>query len=224
MNATAPVVTLAEPCTLLDTGNVSMTTQTLLMDGLALRDGEGLSAVVLHRNVTPAGCLLAFITVPAEHLLTLDLNDSTIARFVHQQDQRYSILFTHERYALAYLIKHYGLTSANDRDPTPPASPGPAPVNVAPLPTPSRQPRRLLSTPAYRPHGVINMSKKQPIRVFLAPETHSRHLIQAGTHGLTSSALSERLIEYGLSQLESGHLEPLDALSHASPAPNSNEA
>jgi hypothetical protein len=71
----------------------------------------------------------------------------------------------------------------------------------------------------------MHMAKKQPIRVFLDPDTHSRHLIQAGTHGLTSSGLSERLIEYGLAQLESGNTAPLDALSRAaSPAPHSNEA
>jgi hypothetical protein len=71
----------------------------------------------------------------------------------------------------------------------------------------------------------MHMAKKQPIRVFLDPDTHSRHLIQAGTNGLTSSGLSERLIEYGLAQLENGNKAPLESLSRAaSPAPHCNEA
>jgi len=71
----------------------------------------------------------------------------------------------------------------------------------------------------------MHMSKKQPIRVFLTPDTHSRHLIQAGTNGLTSSALSERLIEYGLAELERGNTDPLEAISRAaSPAPHTTEA
>ncbi|WP_447043562.1 hypothetical protein [Vreelandella sp. H-I2] len=69
------------------------------------------------------------------------------------------------------------------------------------------------------------MSKKQPIRVFLDQEIHSRYLIQAGTNGLTPSALGEHLIQYGLTQLESGQKAPLKApAGDASPAPHGNEA
>lgn len=55
------------------------------------------------------------------------------------------------------------------------------------------------------------MSKKQPIRVFLNQEIHSRYLIQAGTNGLTPSALGEHLIQYGITQLERGDKAPLKA-------------
>lgn len=52
-------------------------------------------------------------------------------------------------------------------------------------------------------------TKKIPIRVFIDQDTHSRYLIQAGTHGLTSSALGERLIDEGLRRLEAGDTGPL---------------
>ena len=62
----------------------------------------------------------------------------------------------------------------------------------------------------------MTMPKKSPIRVFLYQPTHSRLLIQAGTHELTPSMLSERLIMDGIKRLERGDLsaiepDPVDA-------------
>lgn len=68
------------------------------------------------------------------------------------------------------------------------------------------------------------MSKKQPVRVFLDQEIHSRYLIQAGTHGLTPSALGEKLLHHGLAQLERGDTSALTAADAVSPAPNGKEA
>lgn len=69
------------------------------------------------------------------------------------------------------------------------------------------------------------MSKKQPIRVFLDQEIHSRYLIQAGTHGLTPSALGERLIQNGITQLEGGDKAPLEAPGgDVPPAPTTTES
>lgn len=222
MTAFAPLATLAAPCTLLETDGLTIATQKLLLDGESIPGG-----VVLHHHIVPAGGF-CFINVPAAHMLVLDLDDSTISRFsIHDDGQSYSITFKHLQHALAYLAKHYGLAQATDRAPAP-ADPSPrSSVIVVPahLSTPPRLTRRPLSTTAFSPFGVMHMSKKQPIRVFLDPETHSRHLIQAGTNGLTSSALSERLIEYGLAQLERGDKAPLEALSRAaSPAPHGTEA
>lgn len=68
------------------------------------------------------------------------------------------------------------------------------------------------------------MSKKQPIRVFLNQEIHSRYLIQAGTNGLTPSALGEHLIQYGITQLERGDKAPLKATDgDVSAAPTTTE-
>lgn len=222
MTAFAPIATLAASCTLLDTDGLTIATQKLLFDGIAAPGN-----VVLHHHVVPQGGWY-FINVPAEHMLALNLDDSTITRFsVHDDGQSYNIVFKHLQHALAYLAKHYGLTLADPRDPAPAdASPCPS-VMVLPaqLSTRPRLTRRPLSTTAFSPNGVMHMAKKQPIRVFLDPDTHSRHLIQAGTNGLTSSGLSERLIEYGLAQLENGNKAPLESLSRAaSPAPHCNEA
>jgi len=52
-------------------------------------------------------------------------------------------------------------------------------------------------------------TRKQPVRVFLEQTDHSRFLVQAGTHQLTPSALGERLMQHGLSQLERGDLTPI---------------
>ncbi|MFG6668455.1 hypothetical protein ACGK9R_15305 [Halomonas sp. HNIBRBA4712] len=103
MTAIAPVVTLAEPCTLLETDRVTISYQKLLFDGQSLSAG-----VLLHRRVAPRG-VFAFIIVPADHLLVLDLDDTTIARLHQATDDdhsRYTIAFNSERHALAYLIKH----------------------------------------------------------------------------------------------------------------------
>ena len=223
--AKAPVVTLEAPNTLMDTDTLAIQVQELLMDG---QRAPGM--VLLHQHITKdiddGG--FSFINVPAAHMLALDLDDSTITKMLSvDEGRRYSLMFKHYRHALEYLAKHYGLTLADPRDPAPAdASPCPS-VIVAPahLSTPTRLTRRPLSTTAFSPTGVMHMSKKQPIRVFLTPDTHSRHLIQAGTNGLTSSALSERLIEYGLAELERGNTDPLEALSReASPAPHTTEA
>jgi hypothetical protein len=222
MTPLAPLATLATPCTLLETDGLTIATQKLLLDGESVPSG-----VVLHHHIVTAGGFF-FIDVPAAHMLALDLDDATITRITDiDHGERYGISFKHYHQALAYLAKHYGLAQATDRAPAP-ADPSPrSSVIVVPahLSTPPRLTRRPLSTTAFSPFGVMHMSKKQPIRVFLDPETHSRHLIQAGTNGLTSSALSERLIEYGLAQLESGDKAPLEALSRAaSPAPHGTEA
>ena len=223
--ATAPVVTLEAPNALMDTDTLAIQVQELLMD-----DQRAPGMVLLHQHITKdvedGG--FSFINVPAAHMLALDLDDATITKmFSVDEGRRYSLIFKHYRHALEYLAKHYGLTLADPRDPAPAdASPCPSVVVVpAHLSTPTRLTRRPLSTTAFSPTGVMHMSKKQPIRVFLTPDTHSRHLIQAGTNGLTSSALSERLIEYGLAELERGNTDPLEALSReASPAPHTTEA
>jgi hypothetical protein len=223
--AKAPVVTLEAPNTLMDTDTLAIQVQELLMD-----DQRAPGMVLLHQHITKdvedGG--FSFINVPAAHMLALDLDDATITKmFSVDEGRRYSLIFKHYRHALEYLAKHYGLTLADPRDPAPTdASPCPSVIVVpAHLSTPIRLTRRPLSTTAFSPTGVMHMSKKQPIRVFLTPDTHSRHLIQAGTNGLTSSALSERLIEYGLAELERGNTDPLEALSReASPAPHTTEA
>lgn len=222
MTALAPLATLATPCTLLETDGLTIATQKLLLDGESVP-----GCVVLHHHIVTAAGFF-FIDVPAAHMLALDLDDATITRMSDiDHGERYGIVFKHYHQALAYLAKHYGLAQATDRAPsTADASPCSSVIVVpAHLSTPPRLTRRPLSTTAFSPFGVMHMSKKQPIRVFLDPDTHSRHLIQAGTNGLTSSALSERLIEYGLAQLESGDKAPLEALSRAaSPAPHGTEA
>jgi len=223
--AQAPVVALDAPNALLDTDTFTINVQELLMD-----DQRAPGMVLLHQHIAKdfedGG--FSFINVPATHMLALDLDDATITRMVAIDDcLRYSIVFKHYQHALDYLAKHYGLAQAIDRASTSTDASPCSSVIVVPahLSTPPRLTRLPLSTTAFSPFGVIHMSKKQPIRVFLDPETHSRHLIQAGTNGLTSSALSERLIEYGLAQLESGDKAPLEALSRAaSPAPSANEA
>ncbi len=223
--ATAPVVTLEAPNTLMDTDTLAIQVQELLMD-----DQRAPGMVLLHQHITKdvedGG--FSFINVPAAHMLALDLDDATITKMLSvDEGRRYSLIFKYYRHALEYLAKHYGLTLADPRDPAPAdASPCPSVVVVpAHLSTPTRLTRRPLSTTAFSPTGVMHMSKKQPIRVFLTPDTHSRHLIQAGTNGLTSSALSERLIEYGLAELERGNTDPLEAISRAaSPAPHTTEA
>jgi hypothetical protein len=221
----APVVSLTAPNALLDTDTFAIKVQELLMD-----DQRAPGMVLLHQHVVKdfedGG--FSFINVPAAHMLALDLDDATITRMTDIDDcLRYSIVFKHYQHALDYLAKHYGLAQAIDRASTSTDASPCSSVIVVPahLSTPPRLTRQPLPTTAFSPFGVIHMSKKQPIRVFLDPETHSRHLIQAGTNGLTSSALSERLIEYGLAQLERGDKAPLEALSRAaSPAPNANEA
>lgn len=69
----------------------------------------------------------------------------------------------------------------------------------------------------------MTTTKKSPVRVFLYQPTHSRLLIQAGTHGLTPSTLSETLIMDGLSRLERGDLSALDPdpVDPATPRPSS---
>lgn len=222
MTALAPIATLAASCTLLDTDGLTIATQKLLFDGESAPGG-----VVLHHHIVSAGGFY-FINVPAVHMLALDLDDSTITRVsVHDEDQSYSIVFKHLQHALDYLAKHYGLAQATDRAPaTADASPSSSAIVVpAHLSTPPRLTRRPLSTTAFSPFGVMHMSKKQPIRVFLEQEIHSRYLIQAGTHGLTPSALGERLIQFGVAQLERGEKAPLEALSgDATPAPHGNGA
>ncbi|AQU83446.1 MULTISPECIES: hypothetical protein [unclassified Halomonas] len=221
----APVVTLSVPNALVDTDTLAINVQELLMDDLPT---PGL--VLLHQHIAKdyedGG--FSFINVPAAHMLALDLDDATITQvFKLNEDHRYSILFKHLHHALAYLAKHYGLSLADPRDPAPAnASPRRSVIVVpAPLSTPPRLTRRPLSTTAFSPFGVMHMSKKQPIRVFLDQEIHSRYLIQAGTNGLTPSALGEHLIQYGLTQLERGEKAPLNApAGDASPAPHGNEA
>jgi hypothetical protein len=218
-------VTLEAPNALMDTDTFAIQVQELLMD-----DQRAPGMVLLHQHITKDvdGGGFSFINVPAAHMLALDLDDATITKMLSvDEGRRYSLIFKYYRHALEYLAKHYGLTLADPRDPAPAdASPCPSVVVVpAHLSTPTRLTRRPLSTTAFSPTGVMHMSKKQPIRVFLTPDTHSRHLIQAGTNGLTSSALSERLIEYGLAELERGNTDPLEAISRAaSPAPHTTEA
>ena len=177
---------------------------------------------------------------PTDHLLTLDLSGVTyndLMAMIDSDGKRYCIRFPSYRAALDFLARNYGITDAPD-DPSNTeraSASAPSPADASPCPsaivvpahlfTPTRLTRRPLSTTAFSPNGVMHMAKKQPIRVFLDPDTHSRHLIQAGTNGLTSSGLSERLIEYGLAQLENGNKAPLESLSRAaSPAPHCNEA
>jgi hypothetical protein len=177
---------------------------------------------------------------PTDHLLTLDLSGVTyndLVAMIDSDGKRYCIRFPSYRAALDFLARNYGITDAPD-DPSNTeraSASAPSPADASPCPsaivvpahlfTPTRLTRRPLSTTAFSPNGVMHMAKKQPIRVFLDPDTHSRHLIQAGTNGLTSSALSERLIEYGLAELERGNTDPLEAISRAaSPAPHTTEA
>lgn len=222
MTAFAPIATLATPCTLLHTDGLTIQTQKLLLDGEATPDG----VLLHHHNATHGG--FYFLSVPAAHLLVLDLDDATLTRVgTITPGHRYALCFKGYQAALHYLAKHYGLALADDRAPTTAdASPCPSSIVVpAHLSTPPRLTRRPLSTPAFSPIGVMHMSKKQPIRVFLDQEIHSRYLIQAGTNGLTPSALGEHLIQYGLTQLESGEKAPLNApAGDASPAPHGNGA
>ncbi|MEA2119787.1 hypothetical protein [Halovibrio sp. HP20-50] len=221
----APVVSLTAPNKLLDTDTFAIKVQELLMD-----DQRAPGMVLLHQHVVKdfdnGG--FSFINVPAAHMLALDLDDTTITRMVAIDDcLRYSIVFKHYQHALAYLAKHYGLALATDRASTPTDASPCSSVIVVPahLSTPLRLTRRPLSTTAFSPFGVMHMSKKQPIRVFLEQEIHSRYLIQAGTNGLTPSALGEHLIQYGLTQLERGEKAPLKApVGDASPAPHGNRA
>ncbi|MFI8751773.1 hypothetical protein ACIGG6_17455 [Vreelandella lionensis] len=175
---------------------------------------------------------MAFVCVPG-HVYQANSDRLEQSPDFIAKDGKCSFDFDSHDAALEFLQHLYGIDtpedpSTTDRAPAPAdASPCPSAIVVpAHLFTPTRLTRRPLSTTALSPNGVMHMSKKQrAIRVFIHPETHSRHLIQAGTHGLTSSELSERLIEYGLSQLESGNTAPLEALSRAaSPAPHSTEA
>lgn len=221
MTAFAPIATLETPCTLLDTDGLTIKTQKVICEGES-------TGVVIHQHIVPAGGF-CFLSVPSLHRHFLDLDDVTITRVsaIDDDAEHYAIVFKHYQHALDYITKHYGLAQATDRAPAPADASPRSSVIVVPahLSTPPRLTRLPLSTTAFSPFGVIHMSKKQPIRVFLDPETHSRHLIQAGTNGLTSSALSERLIEYGLAQLERGDKAPLEALSRAaSPAPHGSEA
>ncbi|MGE6606791.1 hypothetical protein ACQKE4_09730 [Halomonas sp. NPDC076908] len=204
----------------------------LLCDGRFYRGCNQNGSVHLH--VRADGIVKLFI--PTDHLLTLDLSGVThndLMALIDSEGKRYRIRFPSYRAALAFLALNYGVTDAPSDPSTTDCAPAPADASprssviVVPahLSTPTRLTPRPLSTTAFSPFGVIHMSKKQPIRVFLDPETHSRHLIQAGTNGLTSSALSERLIEYGLAQLERGEKAPLEALARAaSPAPHGSEA
>lgn len=222
MTAIAPIASLAAPITLLDIEGLIICTQRLLLDGEATSDN-----VLLHQHIGPAGGF-CFIAVPAAHMLALDFEDATITRFSKLSGgTTYAIVFKHYQHAIDYLAKHYGLPLADPRDPAPAdASPRRSVIVVpAPLSTPPRLTRRPLSTTAFSPFGVMHMSKKQPIRVFLDQEIHSRYLIQAGTNGLTPSALGEHLIQYGLTQLERGEKAPLNVpAGDASPAPHSNKA
>jgi|GEM_PF-1354567 len=190
----------------------------------------------VHIHVTVSGAVS--ICFPVSHLLTLDLSGIALNDVCGYENSfghcdRYSIDFPSYDAALAFLALNYGVTDAPD-DPTKPNR-APAPADASPCPsvivvpahlsTPPRLTRRPLSTTAFSPFGVMHMSKKQPIRVFLDQEIHSRYLIQAGTNGLTPSALGERLIESGLTQLERGDKAPLDApAGDASPAPHGNGA
>ncbi|MBL1266894.1 MAG: hypothetical protein COA87_019040 [Halomonas sp.] len=217
----APIATLAAPCTLLDMEGLTIKTQKVMCEGES-------TGVVIHQHIVPTGGF-CFLSVTSLHRFFFDLEDASITRVsdIDADSERFAICFKTYQAALDYLAKHYGLAQANDRASTSTDASPRSSVIVVPahLSTPPRLTRQPLSTTAFSPYGVMHMSKKQPIRVFLDPETHSRHLIQAGTNGLTSSALSERLIEYGLAQLESGDKAPLEALSRAaSPAPNANEA
>ncbi|GAB2782179.1 hypothetical protein GCM10027040_05300 [Halomonas shantousis] len=67
----------------------------------------------------------------------------------------------------------------------------------------------------------LSNSKKQPVRVFLEQDDHSRFLVQAGTHRLTPSALGECLFQDGLARLERGDLSALPEAAHATPRPGS---
>lgn len=64
-------------------------------------------------------------------------------------------------------------------------------------------------------------SKKQPVRVFLEQEDHSRFLIQAGTHQLTPSALGELIMQDGLQRLERGDLAAIGLGSDPAQRPGS---
>ncbi|WP_018918884.1 hypothetical protein [Vreelandella zhanjiangensis] len=222
MTTLAPVATLEAPCTLLAIEGLTICTQRLLLDGKTTP-----ANILLHQHIVPAGGF-CFIAVPIEHLPALDLDDTTITRVSNvYEGTTCGLVFKHYQHALDYLTKHYGLAQATDRAPL---STDVSPrllgiVLPAPLSTPPRLTRRPLSTTAFSPYGVIHMSKKQPIRVFLDQEIHSRYLIQAGTHGLTPSALGERLIQHGITQLEGGDKAPLEAPGgDVPPAPTTTQA
>ncbi|XUO83241.1 hypothetical protein RVM27_12475 [Halomonas sp. KM007] len=180
---------------------------------------------------------MAFVCVPS-HVYQANSDRLEQSPAFIAKDGKCSFDFDSHDAALDFLRHLYGIDTPEDPSttrraavhrwhPHPPMPPPCPSVIVAPahLSTPTRLTRRPLSTTAFSPTGVMHMSKKQPIRVFLTPDTHSRHLIQAGTNGLTSSALSERLIEYGLAELERGNTDPLEAISRAaSPAPHTTEA
>lgn len=147
-------------------------------------------------------------------------------------DGKCSFDFDSHDAALDFLRHLYGINAPDDPSTTERA---PATVDASPsssaivvpahLSTPPRLTRRPLSTTAFSPIGVMHMSKKQPIRVFLDQELHSRFLIQAGTNGLTPSQIGERLIEFGITQLERGDKAPLlPSAGDASPAPHTTEA
>lgn len=222
MTAFAPIATLTTSCTLLDMEDLTIKTQKVMCEGES-------TGVVIHQHIVPAGGF-CFLSVPSMHLFICDLEDADITRVSSIDDgERYAIVFKHYQHALDYLAKHYGLALADDRAPAPADASPRSSVIVVPghLSTPPRLTRRPLSTTAFSPFGVMHMSKKQPVRVFLDQEIHSRYLIQAGTHGLTPSALGEKLLHNGLAQLERGDTSALTAgasAGAASPAPHGNEA
>ncbi|SES35779.1 hypothetical protein SAMN04487958_1193 [Vreelandella subterranea] len=174
---------------------------------------------------------MAFVCVPG-HVYQANANRLEQTPDFIADDGKCSFDFDSHEAALDFLRHLYGIDapdapSTTDRAPAlADASPCPSAIVVpAHLSTPPRLTRRPLSTTAFSPFGVMHMSKKQPIRVFLDQEIHSRYLIQAGTNGLTPSALGERLIQSGLTQLERGDKAPLDApAGDASPAPHGNGA
>jgi hypothetical protein len=174
---------------------------------------------------------MAFVCVPG-HVYQANSDRLEQSPDFIAKDGKCSFDFDSHDAALEFLQHLYGIDtpddpSATDRAPAPAdASPCPsAMVLSAQLSTPPRLTRRPLSTTAFSPTGVMHMSKKQPIRVFLDQELHSRFLIQAGTNGLTPSQIGERLIEFGITHLERGEKAPLlPSTGDASPAPNTTEA
>lgn len=202
---------------------------TLSLNGV--KQGPDDSAFATLLDVQLRNGSMAFVIVP-RHVYQANSDRLEQSPDFIAKNGKCSFDFDSHDAALEFLQHLYGIDTP-DGPSTPDRAPAPADVSPnssvivlpAHLSTPPRLTRRPLSTTAFSPFGVIHMSKKQPIRVFLDPETHSRHLIQAGTNGLTSSALSERLIEYGLAQLERGDKAPLEALARAaSPAPHGTEA
>lgn len=202
---------------------------TLSLNGV--KQGPDDSAFATLLDVQLRNGSMAFVIVPG-HVYQANSDRLEQTPDFIAKDGKCSFDFDSHDAALEFLQHLYGIDTPGDPS-TPDRAPAPADASPnssvivlpAHLSTPPRLTRRPLSTTAFSPFGVIHMSKKQPIRVFLDPETHSRHLIQAGTNGLTSSALSERLIEYGLAQLERGEKAPLEALARAaSPAPHGSEA